>query len=94
RLKSGLAACGCSMLNYPPGSAMSAEPEEKVWVVIRVPKGSEAPEEASIHTGFVTPGPAYLLRDILNDKNQEPRYEFRVLEMPRFKVKKFRQLSA
>ncbi len=62
------------------------KPADIVWVVVRLLKGSNSPEDASLHTGFLEANPAYLLCDILNEKNRDERYEFRVLEMPRMRV--------
>lgn len=67
---------------------------ENVWVVVRVRKGSTSPEEVSVHTGFTDPRPAHLLCDILNDKHPDSSEEFRVLEMPRFRVLRSPQISA
>ncbi len=65
---------------------MPDSPNQPVWVVVRVRRGSTSPEDASLHTGFTDPLPANLLCDILNDKSQNAPFEFRVLEMPRFRV--------
>ncbi len=60
---------------------------DKVWVVVRVPKGSRSPDEVSIHKGFYDRRAAELICDILNRQNENPQDEFRVLEMPRFRTK-------
>ncbi len=67
---------------------MSEPSPHKVWVVVRVRRGCTSPDDASIHTGFTDPGPANLLCDILNDKNSKAPFEFRVMEMPRFRLKR------
>ncbi len=59
---------------------------EKVWVVVRVRKGSTSLDDASLHTGFTDPRPAHLICDILNDQHQNSKDEFRVVEMPRPRV--------
>lgn len=73
---------------------MSVETVEKVWVVVRVPKGSTSVGEASVHTGFTDPRPAHLICDILNEQHRQSAYEYRVLEMPRPGIHQMQQVKA
>lgn len=67
---------------------------EKVWVVVRVKKGSTSLADASLHTGFTDPRPAHLICDILNDQHHNSEDEFRVVEMPRPRVLKMPKMKA
>ncbi len=61
---------------------MSGESLERVWVVVRVPRGATSADGATVHSGFTQPHPAHLVCDLLNDENRDSSDEFRVLEMP------------